>query len=58
MPWFFLIAIGVVVGRVALSNLIAHLNGNTVATLLKGDVNGFYQLIGVSIAQSMLSAPS
>ena len=38
---------GVVIARVALSDLQAHLNGSTVGALLQNDVPEFVRLVGV-----------
>ena len=37
----------VVIARVSLSDLQAHLNGSTVGALLKNDVREFVRLVGV-----------
>ena len=47
---------GVVVLRVALSDRIAHLNGDTVSYLLRQDLNGFKRLVGISLVQCVASA--
>lgn len=37
--------VGIVIARVALSDRVAHLNGDTVSYLLRGDLPGFKRLV-------------
>lgn len=48
--------VGVVIARVALSDRIAHLNGDTVSYLLRRDLSGFKRLVGISLFQCVASA--
>ncbi|EDQ89564.1 uncharacterized protein MONBRDRAFT_8117 [Monosiga brevicollis MX1] len=53
---YLLALVGVVVARVALSDRIARLNGDTVRLLLLDDLRGFQRLVGVSLVQCVASA--